>query len=344
LKIIVHAGMHKTGSSSIQDTFSKADITPVEYLPDTPANHSGLMMLLFMEKVENFHSFRARGKTRPQLLEERKVAQEQLTQYFADTRAETVMISGESISGMNLRETERLAEFLYAQTKNVQVIAYVRPPCSFITSSFQQKLKSGDRKKFQPSELWPDYRRRFAKFFRVFGKDNVTLRPFIRGEMKDGNVVLDIAEFLGVRIAEEDVVVSNESLSLEATSLLYAQRNLGKGMLTGFDRVHRINKDFIQLLSGIGTRKMAFSRSLLEEIVQDQAADMEWIEARLGRKFLDLPEIGSGGVSCEADLFEIASEQQEFLDRMIAERFNSGSGTPPEQIARKLDLLMSSFI
>lgn len=344
MKIILHVGMHKTGSSSIQDTLSKADMGPVEYMPIGPANQSGTMALMFREDVEEYHSFKLRGLTRSQLLENRKVLQRRMTHYFENTTAETVLISGEGISIMSPAEIEYLAAFLYDQTKDVQVIAYVRSPCSFMNSAFQQRVKGGKLKQFQPGNLWPNYQSRFEKIDKVFGRENVTLKPFIRDELKDGNVVLDFAAFLNVSVDIENIVLSNESLSLEATALLYAQRRLGKGMLKGFGRAVKINADFIEHLSQIKGRRMTFSRSLVEQTAKAQAADILWIEERLGRDFLDLPDSGAGGISSEADLLDIAAEQQDVLNRMIDERFKTGLGSPHEQAARKLDLVMSSFI
>jgi len=344
LKIIIHAGMNKTGSSSIQVTFSKAAIAPVEYMPDSVPNHSFTMMLLFKDKVEEYHSFRARGQTRSQLLDERRITMDRLTRYFAETPAETVLISGEDISVMNGEETARLAEFVYRQTDDVQVIAYVRPPCSFISSAFQQRVKGGNVTEFRPLNLWPQYEQRFSTLDDAFGRENVVLRPFIRDEMAGGNVVLDLASFLNVDINSEDIVLANESLSLEATALLYTQRHLGKGMLTGFNRAHKVNNSFIRILAQIRGRKMVFSRSLVEGIVEVHKKDLAWIEDRLGREILDLPDPDAPGISCEADLLDLAAEQQDVLDRMLAEQFNTGSGSSQEQIAHKLDLLMSSCI
>lgn len=336
--------MPKTGSSSIQDTFAKSDIAPVEYMPNHSANHSGTMMLLFKDKVEAYHSFQSRGKARPQLLEERRIMLDRVTQYFEETTAETVVISAESISALDVGEIAKLAEFLHLQTDDVQVIAYVRPPCSFMNSAFQQMLKNNKISGLKPMQFWPKYKNRFAKIDEVFGRENVTLKPFIRDELKDGNVVQDFAAFLNVSVDIESIVLSNESLSLEATALLYAQRRLGKGMLKGFGRALKINADFIEHLSQIKGRRMTFSRSLVEQTAKVQAADILWIEERLGRDFLDLPDAGAGGISSEADLLDIAAEQQDVLNRMIDERFKTGLGSPHEQAARKLDLVMSSFI
>ena len=115
-------------------------------------------------------------------------------------------------------------------------------------------------------------------------------------------------------------------------------------MLKGFGRALKINADFIEHLAEIKGRRMTFCRSLVRQTAKVQAADILWIEERLGRDFLDLPDAGAGGISSEADLLDIAAEQQDVLNRMIDERFKTGLGSPHEQAARKLDLVMSSFI
>ena len=55
---------------------------------------------------------------------------------------------------------------------NITVIAYVRPPVSFMASAFQQAVRVEGRTD-RRSRFWPGYRERFEKLDTVFGRENV---------------------------------------------------------------------------------------------------------------------------------------------------------------------------
>ena len=254
------------------------------------------------------------------------------------------MISAEDITGHLDGATERFAEFLLRRTSDVDVIAYVRPPCSFMSSAFQQRVKEGSQGALQPASMWPAYERRLGKLDASFGRERVKLKPFIRDTLKEANVVSDFAAELGLQLDPTSIVTSNEGISLEAISLLYCQRRFGSGLAQGFRKALSANRRFVDLVAGIGSRPFFFSRAFIEPIVIANRADLDWIETRIGCAILDLPEAGAGGVSSEEDFLRIAAEHEGFLDRMIMERFQTNVGSPGDRTVGKLDLLARSFI
>ena len=71
MEAIIHPGMPKTGSSSIQETF--VSIKPEGWIsPDTPTgNMSGLFALFFEDNLHEHHSFQARGLSAQDVQKER---------------------------------------------------------------------------------------------------------------------------------------------------------------------------------------------------------------------------------------------------------------------------------
>lgn len=99
---------------------------------------------------------------------------------------------------------------------------------------------------------------------------------------------------------------ANKSLSLEALSLLFYQRKYGTGLQQGFRGATEANNAFIRELSTIGSTKFQLSHELVARITSENAADLNWIENRIGKVILDDVSDGSEGVSTEAELEEIA--------------------------------------
>lgn len=102
MKIIIHVGMPKTGSSSIQHTFSGLSHPDIEYIKwSIGGNHSALYVLLFedLDKLSDYHGFKARGpeftRTLPAL---RKQWHARVSAQLAEAGDKTIVFSGEDIS------------------------------------------------------------------------------------------------------------------------------------------------------------------------------------------------------------------------------------------------------
>lgn len=222
MKIVIHVGMHKTGSSSIQHTFARYSDSSFEYVDFEVANHSPLLVLLFgnLDTITGYSYFGARGaEFCSKLPELREKYFDQIARQLDKSSGKTILFSAEDMSSSKFEgENFRLEKFFRQWTDNISVIAYARGPGGFMVSAFQQILKSGQI----VFPALPHYRNRFEQIDNIFGRENVTIREFARTKLIDGDVVKDFAQIAQVRTPPEDQIVrSNESLSLEATALLY---------------------------------------------------------------------------------------------------------------------------
>jgi len=109
MEAIIHPGMHKTGSSSIQATL--VALKPEGWcLPDDKKpNMSGRFELLFGEKPHEFHTFKARGLTSDELVLERRDDILRLEDRFksAFERGERAIFSAEHISAASRKSVEK---------------------------------------------------------------------------------------------------------------------------------------------------------------------------------------------------------------------------------------------
>lgn len=343
MRIVIHAGMHKTGSSSIQDYLHGYEGSEIVYARWTDANHCGLFILLFedFDKLPNYHGFKARG---PEFIAALGAMKAHWSRRFQEdlenSRDRTLVISAEDISYPAYgNAVKRMHEVLRGWTEDIVVVGYARGPLSFAVSAFQQLLKDGGLNRFQVEQLWPHYSQRFSTLEETFGREHTILRHYDRSGLHGGDVVLDFASILGVDAKAAQPVNSNTSLSAEATALLYLQRRLGDGYLAGFQGAQRGNNAFVDRLRSIGGRRMTFTEALWLPVVQKNLEDLRWMESRLGKQLDDVRPADAVPVGSEDDLIQLALNSYGALENLLVESIRQSSRPPIDRTVRALDLL-----
>lgn len=326
MKIVIHIGMHKTGSSSIQHTFAQLNHPDLEYIRwSASGNHSALFVLLFEETARraDYHAFKARG---PEFIQRLPALREEwyarVSAQLAQAGTKTVIFSAEDISAPFIHDAlPQLHDFFSNWSDNISVIGYVRPPADFMASVFQQYLKGGTIAAIHKGELSPHYRARFEQIDQVFGRENVRLKVFSPDRLLNGDVVQDFAREIGVApLAESQVIRTNESLSLEAIALLYVQRKLGLGFFAGFDDAHEANDYFISQLASIGRRKFNFSQQMLGRAIEVERDGIVWMQDRLGHEFSTPKAPQVDAISSLDELVDIALEQFDSVQTLMGEQ------------------------
>ncbi len=220
---IVHIGMAKTGSSSIQESLHKHLESETHHYFDLGApNHSIRMYSLFSKKKRS-HVHMKKGFNEKHIDNINMRTKELLSKNINANSKPIMIISAEGISILLKSDLEDLRDYLYQYFEKVTIIGYVRTMQSFIHSHYQQRVKGGNYN-FELSSQYPNYRKKFEKFDLVFGRENVKLWKFDPKSFPEGNVVLDFCNRLGIMINPEQTLRVNETLSREALSLLYIYR------------------------------------------------------------------------------------------------------------------------
>lgn len=352
MRAIIHVGMPKTGSSSIQDTFFAAETPGFRYLPWRHANHGSLTSLFFEKAPEKHNIYAVEPNPTAVVKQLRQQWGPKLKAAFETDPQPNVIISAERLSNVDrtIQEHERLRNYLARYCDSFRVIGYIRPPASYLESAFQQWIKTGKKTEtgshgdFWRAHLsWPDYRRKFEPLDTVFGRDNVELAKFSRETLHRGDVVLDFACRIGAVLAPEDIVRSNERLNLEAVALLYVYRRFGQQCKKG----SRADRNLVQTLSRIGSARFIFSNDLIAPILSRHAADLNWIETRLGTGLCEAPRTVSRTIGAEDDLIAVALENagevRQLLKGMGAS-VSGGAGTAPlARLTEDLDRLLDQM-
>ena len=350
---IFHIGMHKTGSSTIQHVFSRLPMDNVEYarigrhkdirLFGT-ANHSGLFAAMFHEPVEDFHSFKRRDISRSELLIYREALKSEFRRFAGKNG--TILFSAEYLSTPDELAFDNFTELVKSCFDTITIVAYVRPPASYMQSRMQQVMKGGTLNEgpsdcFMASEWWyPQYQSKFERYDRAFGKENVILRPFLPEALRNGDVVADFASVMGYVGELPTNIAVNSSLSLEATCLLYLQRSSGSGRHSGYSEANHHNNAFVNMFQTVGSSKLNFSFDLPDDDMSMLRKDVDWMERRLGVALNDFDNRPDSNLSSKDDVRAFGVVSIKLFEPILRENLGFEEFNPRQRLL-KLSCLYS---
>ena len=340
-KLILHIGMPKTGTSSIQETlFSQEQVGEFSYAKLGVANHGGIITSFFSEDPYAWRGHRVAGRSPEEVAHFNRQISIKLNEICSAQGQQ--IISGEDIWHMLEPALVKLRDYFAAQFDCIEVIGYVRPPASFIGSAFQQLVKNHDLARLMPSAYYPQYRRKFEKFDRVFGRDNVTLRVFAPEQLEGGDAVVDFCQLLGESIPSEKIQRVNESLSLEATAVLFAYRREGP-QYADYPGKARDNNALVASLADFGSGKLRFAGVLIDPVLERYRDDIAWMEQRLGLPITDQGSMNCEAITSEAQLLKVAVDQFDALENYVKQQKEKAHPTP-QQLAHWIEKLRTAIV
>lgn len=208
--LVFHIGDPKNGSSSIQKAMQMGacQCDTLSIVAQEELNASALANSLIQKRSPQKYE-REFGRKR---------------QWAEANDADLGLVSAEFFSGAKPRALLRaMQENLPEHAATARIVAYVRPHASRLVSSYAQRVKTGTYTGYlntfvNQGRKLPKfhYYGRFEKWHKVFG-DRFTLRPFVREEMLNGDVVADFfnVALQGVPFTLAPMKNANESLTLE---------------------------------------------------------------------------------------------------------------------------------
>jgi hypothetical protein len=279
--LVLHIGLHKTGSTSIQDSLQGYSAGRIKYLALGPSNHSVAIRTAFTDSPHpERDGIHARlGRTAEGVAKMREDIIERLNAQLSSRDFDKFVISGEGTTQLSIASLQEFKSMALKHVDPIRVFAYVRDPAGFASSDYQQRVKTG----YAGFELGkPNYRARLEKFLLVFGRENFSVKKFARDALKDGSVVMDFCDTWDIPFDASKEVRANESLSLPVVQLVHL-----------FNREGVPSKGSPQLTKGrqVLIRSLAEhfpGRFSLPEQFRAQAfdeEDMAWLDRELGIYF-----------------------------------------------------------
>jgi len=286
-KCILHVGMHKTGTSSLQASLQDLADRHFYYarLQDNP-NHGVSLYSAFARPPKDDADCRAIARYKSIKSGAAAAARCDLIASIEAANGRTLVLSGEGMSLMSRPELGALQAFLTRHAYDqFEIIGYLRPPGAFMSSIIQQHIKSG-MKGFKIRAGFPQYRKRFAKFDRLFGKHNVKLYKFDPLAFPGNDVVLDFCARTGIPEASISLSKTNESISRTVAQLLYQYAKNAEAcglppMKGAFARKISV------ALQDLDKTKFRLSPKLALQTLEEDGEDIAWMENRLGQPLSD---------------------------------------------------------
>ncbi len=316
-RCILHIGMHKTGSSSIQESLKDFSSSEFHYATLLrTSNHGGAINSAFAE--DSRHLRRGANRSARRSIVRAAGVRSRLKRQFEQLDTNTIIISGEGIVKLKQSELEELKAFITQYTSDIIVVCYIRAPKSYMESALQQRIKAG-LNFFDKAACYPNYRSRFEKFEVVFGAKSVRYWGFSSKSLKDQCVVSDFCARLGIPIQSNDIVRVNESLSRNAIAALYAYRKFHSDSFPTVGKSTKENRWLIEKLHGLPGPKLRLSSSIVLPILKERRNDVDWMESRLERSLSeDLTKHDDYAISTEDDLLSFNAETLDWLSKELA--------------------------
>lgn len=309
---IIHFGLHKTGTSSIQEALYAADCGPgTTYLHFETPYIGRKLKTAFCRPA-----WRLVSDLRDVSPADRRAARTAFRRLVDGASGERLLLSAEDLSHFEDEELADLFDCLRHAGLALEAVAYVRDYHGWCESFFQQAAKYGNC----PVSLFPlgtgAYRFAIDKFDRLLGREQVRLWKYDRSRFPQGCVVRDFFRRLGL---PGDPVVDGEvntGLSLDAIKLLRAFHR--SNLRPVHDTAGMIRSYWLtNHMRGMPGAPVRFHRDLVEQQMRHDAADLDWIEERLGEsvRLTRLDDPPGEAIRHEAELDDFSPASLAWLSR-----------------------------
>ena len=216
MRVIVHIGMDKTGTTSVKEYFKE--------------NREALLKEGILCPLSIGHLGRnAEYKTKnPAGL--KKIFATELAQIPGDG---TVYIGNENYFGLGDTQKEIMIEFLKIFNLDIILLCYLRPQVSHLVSNYQQYIKESFRRNHSTTHTnaiehfhalqkrgYYKYSRMLDRWGKYIAKESMYIRAYHKDHLIDGCTVKDAASVVGFEIADAEYIYERPAWSAERLCFL----------------------------------------------------------------------------------------------------------------------------
>jgi hypothetical protein len=276
-RCIIHFGLLKTGTTSIQQAlFSVSESLKFTYVHfGTPYVGRSLMTAFCKPAWRLAPDLRGTSRAKSQKVKD------ELIKYTDNDCLTPLIISAEALSRFTYEELEDFIEFLRLRDLAIEAVAYIRDFSPWCESLFQQSVKYGT----WHGGLFPlggeAYRFAVEKFDRILGAESVQLWKYDRSLFPTGCVVRDFFQRLNIGVYDGKQTEFNKGIGLEAAKLLLTYHQSGLGAVCDESSFGK-NALLANHIRGMPDTPVKFHPDLIARRAIEEAADLEWMENRLG--------------------------------------------------------------
>lgn len=236
MKLILHIGMPKTGSTALQEflvrnrgaLLKQGVLYPM--VDVSRLNHNFLSLFLFRnEQIPR--SLKAKyGSNLDLMTKDAEANWNQIKKQIKKYRPEVVILSGELVfRGLAIGDVDAFKLRLQELTNDIQVVLYIRQPSKLYLSQTQQYLKASSNFPFPGSELFQKGLEASEAGF----SNKLLVIAYERNQLYKGDICADFIHRalpkLQLDLNYTSVHTYNESLSAESMAILQDYRAINHG-------------------------------------------------------------------------------------------------------------------
>ncbi|HAX19579.1 MAG TPA: hypothetical protein DCY64_04765 [Hydrogenophaga sp.] len=329
-KIVLHVGMHKTGSTAIQASLAGYRDGVFEYAPLPPVvevdrtheyNHSFLINTAFDKDYKRTGKLLRVGVAACDFDRVRAHCRDALEACLRTSEAEVLILSAEAITNFDPDSTRELATLLHQYASDIQVYAYVRDPFDYVKAVTQEAIKWGHAgDDLHPLSYWDN----FHHIEDAFGVERVAYRLYRREKLLNGDVIADFASWLGLKKEPAHRLEVNATLSTDAVRCIYALNSFPM-FSSRNDLLHHAWRELLRVFGRLFPGRFEIPARLVTREID--IWDMGWMEARLGQS-LQLPPYSEQDMDCTGLKDWLGRTTPEMLTVLRRELTDRGADVP----------------
>lgn len=263
MRTVLHIGMEKTATTSIQKTLAshRTELASEGILYPKFKTNSNVEVYNYAKGISNLDELRVLNGIRniKDLTLFRKSFEEDLARQL-EFDAKTMVLSNENLSSRlsDVNELRRLKDYLTTYSSEVVVVVYVRNLYSFILSSYSTAIKQGqtdDICDFIGGEKLK-YRYQYEKILNlwrgVFGQKNVFVKNYDDICMNEG-MIKNFFSFIGSSIEITQVEPTRQNKSLDNVTLTVLKGLNKKISFIKDNNYNPLRGDLVSILEKIST-------------------------------------------------------------------------------------------
>lgn len=233
LDLVLHVGMRKTGTSSIQfflrDNREALAARGVLY-PRTPGggrHHRLGLSVKTVPELDRSPEWERLG--RPDPLGFRRRFRRRFLTEVEESGLSRVLLSDEDVFGSTFQTLNRLGRWTSRISRSLRLVVYLRRQDDHLVSVYQQEVKLGETRRLADwarqdmSDLY-NYHRRLRKHVRFLAPTELEVRRYERDAFPDGSILQDFLDAAGVEARAEDLVQgADRNVGLDAESVEFVR-------------------------------------------------------------------------------------------------------------------------
>lgn len=241
-EILIHIGTHKTGTSSIQKSLTKAfrlgHLGEICYPLLMGKYHHRQIATLYYEEYQDLPRWFKSQYSSDGFNDMKQTCRYELFEKLKNS--DKIILSSEYLEDFSPNQIQEFhADLSCLGDVDFRIVIYIREPAPYYLSYVQQELKASS--KFSvPQNFHYSFLKTIQLWSDVFSRQNLDIRLFQPQKFPEQSVIVDFqncaSDFFQLKVELENTIYLNKSLSAEGIMIL---QNYRKSFHTNADQVFR---------------------------------------------------------------------------------------------------------